>query len=88
MALNQDKYDIEVQNGDAIKRNQIFFDFMQQMFNRLDELYVRGRCILIDAIMKDQLKKQSVEEIEKMNRVKKPISKIKEGTSNPSTKKA
>ena len=51
-------------------------------------LYVRGKCILIDAIMKDQLKKQSVEEIEKMNRVKKPISKIKEGTSNPSAKKS
>ena len=28
MALKWDKYDIEVQNDDAIKRNQIFFDFM------------------------------------------------------------
>ena len=28
MALKQDKYYIEVQNYDAVKRNQIFFDFM------------------------------------------------------------
>ena len=33
MSLNWDKYDIEVQNDDAIKRNQIFFDFMQRTFN-------------------------------------------------------
>ena len=41
MALNQDKYDIEVQNDDAIKCNQILFNFMQQMFNNLDGLYLR-----------------------------------------------
>ena len=29
MALNRDKYDIEVLDDDAIKRNQILFDFMQ-----------------------------------------------------------
>ena len=29
MALNQDRYDIEVQNDVTIKRNQILFDFMQ-----------------------------------------------------------
>ena len=70
MALNRDKYDIEVQNGDAIKRNQIFFDFMHQTFNRLDELYLRGRCLLTDAIIKDQLKNHSAEEIEKLKRGK------------------
>ena len=36
MALNQDKYDIEVRNDGAIKRNQIFFDFFQRTFNCLD----------------------------------------------------
>ena len=41
MALNQDKYNIEVLNDDAIKCNQILFDFMQQMFNNLDGLYLR-----------------------------------------------
>ena len=39
MALKRYKYDIEVQNDDAIKRNQIFFDFMQRTFNSLDGLY-------------------------------------------------
>ena len=30
MALNRDKYDIKVRYDDTIKRNQIFFDFMQR----------------------------------------------------------
>ena len=40
MALKQEKYDIEVQNDDEIKRNQILFDFMKQTFNCLDGLYL------------------------------------------------
>ena len=44
MALNQDKYDIEVRNYNAIKRNQVFFDLMQQTFNHLDGLYLRKIC--------------------------------------------
>ena len=36
MALNRYKYDIEVQYDGAIKRNKIYFDLMQQMFNPLD----------------------------------------------------
>ena len=28
MAPNWEKYDVEVQNNDAIQRNQILFDFM------------------------------------------------------------
>ena len=40
IALNRDKYEIEVQNDDAIKRNQIFFDFMKPTINRLDGLYL------------------------------------------------
>ena len=39
MALNWEKYDIVLQNYDAIKRNQIFFHFMQQTLNRLDGFY-------------------------------------------------
>ena len=68
MAFNLGKYDIEVGNDDAIKRNQIYFDFMQLPFNCMDGLYLLKRCILIDAIMKDQLRKQSAAEIEKLNR--------------------
>ena len=43
MALNPDKYDIEVLDDDAIKRNQILFDFMQQTFNFLDGLYLHEK---------------------------------------------
>ena len=45
MALNQDKYDIEVRNGDAIKRNQILFDFMPRTFNLMDGLYLHERLL-------------------------------------------
>ena len=45
MPLNRDKYYIKVRNDDAIKRNQIFFDFMQQTFNFMDELYLREICL-------------------------------------------
>ena len=40
IALNWDKYDIVVWDVDAIKYNQIFFDFMRQMFSCLDGLYM------------------------------------------------
>ena len=75
MALNWDKYDIEIQNDVAIKRNRIFFDFMQRTFNILYGLYLRERCLLIDVIMKDQLRKQSAAEIEKLNREKRQETK-------------
>ena len=45
MALNLDKYDIEVRDDDAIKRNQVFFDFMQQMFSCIDGLYMDKKCL-------------------------------------------
>ena len=59
MALNQDRYDIEVPDDDAIKRNQISFDFMQQTLSCLDGLYMDERCLLIYKIKIDQLRKQS-----------------------------
>ena len=70
MALKRDKYDIDVQNYDAIKRNQIFFDFMQRTFNSLDELYLHGKSILIDTIIENQLREQSAAEVEILNRKK------------------
>ena len=36
MALKQDKYAIDIQGDDAIKRNRLFFDFMLIMFNHLN----------------------------------------------------
>ena len=41
---------------------------MQQKFNRLYGLYLREECLLIDATMKYQLRKQGASEIEKLNR--------------------
>ena len=72
MTLNRDKYYIDNWNDDAIKRNQIFFDFMQQTFNLLDGFYLRERCILMDAIIEDLMRKRSATEIEKLNREKIP----------------
>ena len=59
MAPNWEKYDIEVRDDDAIKRNQILFDFMQQQFSCLDGLYMDGKYLLIDTIRKDKLRKHS-----------------------------
>ena len=51
MSLNQGKHNIEVQNDDSIKRNQILFHFTRQTFNGLDGFYLRERCLLTDVIM-------------------------------------
>ena len=93
---NQEKYDVEVLNDDVIKRNQIFFNFMQRTFNCLYGLYLRQIYLLMDAIIKIQLRvqsaagcrrvQQSAAEIEKMNREKKARNTRKEGTSKPSPK--
>ena len=52
MALNREKYDIEVLNDDAIKHNQVLFDFMQQTFNCLYILYLHEKYLLINKIIK------------------------------------
>ena len=54
MALNRDKDAIEIQNDDAIKRNQIFCDFILRMLNHLTQLYVKEKSILIHTILKYQ----------------------------------
>ena len=54
---------MEVRYYYAIKRNQILFDLMQQTFNQLDGIYLHERCLLIDAIMKYQTRKQSEAEV-------------------------
>ena len=68
MALNWYKYDIEVQNDDAIKSNQIFFDFIQRTFNPLNGLYLHETYLFIYTIKEEQSRKQSAAEIEKLNR--------------------
>ena len=51
MALNWDKYCIDIRNDDVIKRNQILFDFMQRTFNHMDGLYLHEKYLLIDTII-------------------------------------
>ena len=63
MALKRGKYYIEVQNDDEIKLNHIFFDFIQQKFNRLDGLYLYEKSLLIDTIIENQSRKQSAAEV-------------------------
>ena len=70
MALNQDKYDVEVQNDDKIKHNRMFFAFVQQTVNLQDGFYLHGNFILIDKIKGDQSRKQSAAEVERLNKEK------------------
>ena len=46
MALMRDKDAFEIQKDDAIKRNQLFFDFMLRMFNNLNQLYEQEKILL------------------------------------------
>ena len=71
MVLKLDKDAIEIQGDDAIKRNRLFLDFMLRMFNHLNQLYEKGKSLLIDTILKYQSSKENA----------------KENTSNPSPKK-
>ena len=75
MALDPEKFDIEVRNDDAIKRNQIFFDLIQRTFNCLDLLNLHEIFVMIKTIKEDQSRNQSAAEIEKTNREKNPEKK-------------
>ena len=57
MSLKRDKYDIEVQNYDTIKCNQIFVDFVQRTFNRIDGLYLHEKILLMDTVIENQSRK-------------------------------
>ena len=72
MSLNRDKYDIEVQNDDALKRKLMFFDFRQRMLNIMDGLYINEMFHLIDTIIKYQPKKESAAEIKNWTEKKRP----------------
>ena len=47
MALKRYKDAVEIQKDDAIKRNQVSFDFMLRMFNHLNKLFVKEKSLLI-----------------------------------------
>ena len=51
IALKRDKYAIDIEGEDEIKRNQLFFDFMPRMFDHLNQLYEKEKSLLIDTIL-------------------------------------
>ena len=69
MALKRDKDATEIQKDDAIKRNQIFFDFMPRMFNHINQLYEKGKILLIDTILKYQSRNESAKEVKKTKQI-------------------
>ena len=77
--LNWDKYDIEVQNDDATKRNQVFFLFHATNVQSSGWIIYTLKYLLIDTIMKRQSRKQSAAEIEKLNHEKEGRKKEKKG---------
>ena len=87
MALKRDMYAIEIQKDDAIKRNQIFFDFMLRIFNNLNQLHVKGKSLLIDKILKYQSRNESAKEVEEQNRDNKTRNGNKEDKFKYSPKK-
>ena len=62
MDLKRNKDAIEIQTDDAIKRNQIFFDFILRNFNHLNQLYEREKSLLTYTILTYQLSKGSAKE--------------------------
>ena len=46
ISLEQDKDAIDIQGGDEIKRNQLYFDFMLRMFDHIDQLYESKKVFL------------------------------------------
>ena len=59
IALKRDKDEISIDGNDAINSYQLFFDFMLRMFDHLNQLYEMEKSLLIDAILKYHLRKQS-----------------------------
>ena len=62
IALKREKDAIDIDGEDAINSNRLFFDFMLRMFDHLNQLYEMEKCLLIDAILKYYLRKESDDE--------------------------
>ena len=62
MALKRDKYAIDIQGDDEIKRNRLFFDFLLRKFDNLNQLYEKEKILPIDIILKYNLRKESAKE--------------------------
>ena len=62
IAINQDKDAIDIDGDDAIDSHRFVFDLMLRMFDHLNQLYEMEKSLLIDAILKYHLMKESDEE--------------------------
>ena len=60
--LKREKDAIDIDEDDAIDSNRLVFDFMLRMFDHLNQLYEMEKSLLIDAILKYHLRKESDEE--------------------------
>ena len=62
IALKREKYAIGIDGDDAIDSHRLVFDFVLRMFDHLNQLYEMEKSLLIDAILKYHLRKESDEE--------------------------
>ena len=62
IALKRDKDAIDIDGNDAFDSYRLFFYFMLRMFGHLNQLYEMEKSLLIDAILKYHLRKQSAKE--------------------------
>ena len=62
IALKRDKDAIDIDGNDAIDSHQLVFDFMLRIFDHLNQLYEMEKSLLIDAILKYNLRNESDEE--------------------------
>ena len=62
ISLKRDKYAIDIEGEYEIKCNALFFDFMLRMFDHLNQLYEMEKSLLIDTILKYNLRKESAKE--------------------------
>ena len=62
IALKRDKDAIDIDGDDAINSHRLVFDYMLRMFDHINQLYEMEKSLLIDAILKYHLRKESDEE--------------------------
>ena len=87
IALKRDKYAVDIDGNDAIDSQQLVFDFMLRMFYHLNQLYEMEKSLLIDAILKYHLRKESAKEnTSKPSPSRKEIVEENSSKSSPSSK--
>ena len=83
IALKRDKDAIDIDGDYAINIHRLVFNFMLRMFDHLNQLHEMEKSLLIDAILKYHLRKESDEENSSVPSPSRKES-AKENTSKPS----